>query len=104
MLNSPRGSDIYGQPIDWQEAKRRILVYYQRDQISHAEEIAVAHLIFDAPTAQIVSQGEAELTQAIREGHTINVNTVHNNVDWHNSDGHAKPYLTQEGAKTQYPR
>ncbi|KAH3940304.1 hypothetical protein HBI56_131470 [Parastagonospora nodorum] len=104
MLNSPRGCDIHGQPIDWQEAKRRILDYYQRDQISHAEEIAVARFVFDAPTTQIVLQGEAELTQSIRQGLAININTVHNNVDWHNSDGHAKPYLTQDGAKTQYSR
>jgi hypothetical protein len=104
MLNSPRGCDINGQPIDWQEANKRMLDYYQRDQISHAEEIAVAQFVFDVPTTQFVLQGEAELTRSIRQGLAINVNMVHNNVDWHNSDGHAKPYLTQEGAMTQYGR
>jgi hypothetical protein len=42
MLNSPRGRDINGRSIDWQEAKKRMLDHYSRDQISHAEEIAAA--------------------------------------------------------------
>lgn len=102
MLNSPRGLDINGQPIDWQEAKRRMLNHYGRDQISHGEEIAAAPHVFDAQTAQRVSQTEEDLKQGIRNGFAVSVNTVQNNVDWHNSDRHAKPWLTQEGAKTQF--
>jgi hypothetical protein len=58
--------------------------------------------IYDAQGAQLVLQTEEKLKQGMREGHIISVNTVQNNVDWHNSDRHAKPWLTQEGAKTHF--
>jgi hypothetical protein len=102
MLNSPRGCDTNGQPIDWQEAKRRMLNHYGRDQISHAEEIAAASYVFDAQTTQLVLETDQELKMRVEQGRGISVNTSQNNINWHNIDGHAKPYLTQEGAKTQY--
>jgi hypothetical protein len=104
MLNSPRGNDIKGRPIDWQEAKKRMLDHYGKDQISHAEELAAAPYVYDAEMARIVLNVEEDIKKSIREGYDILVNTHGNNVNWHNDDGHAKPYLTQEGAKTKFSR
>jgi hypothetical protein len=102
MLNSPRGFDIYGNPIDWQEAKKRMLDHHGKNQISHAEEVAAIPYVYDAMTAQSALQNEKYLTRAIREGGTISVNITENNSRWHNDDGHAKPYLTKGGAKTRF--
>jgi hypothetical protein len=81
MLNSPRGRDIHGLPIDWQKAKKRMLDHCGKDQISHAEEIAAVPFTYDNQTTQTVLQGEEELKKGIREGHVISVNTVQNHVD-----------------------
>jgi hypothetical protein len=101
MLNSPRGFDINGRPIDWQEVKKRMLDHYGRDQISHAEELAAVPYVFDAATAREVLDTEEEIKESIRGGAEISVNVQGNRVNWHNEDGHAKPYLTEGGAKTQ---
>jgi hypothetical protein len=102
MLDSPRGFDIHGKPIDWQEVKRRMLDYHGKDQISHAEEMAAIPHVFDAATAHEVLQHEEHLRQSVRAGYAIGVNIDENNTNWHNDDGHAKPHLTEEGAKTQF--
>jgi hypothetical protein len=102
MLNSPRGRDIHGQPIDWQEAKKRMLDHHAKNQISHAEEIAAVPFVYDAQTVQVVMQGEEELKKGIRGGQVISVNTEQNRVDWHNGEGHAKKWVTIEGAQTRF--
>jgi hypothetical protein len=104
MLNSPRGFDINGRPIDWQEVKKRMLDHYGRDQISHAEELAAVSYVFDAATAREVLDTEEEIKESIRGGAEISVNIQGNRVNWYNDDGHAKPYLTEVGAKTQITR
>jgi hypothetical protein len=104
MLNSPRGYDINGEPINWQEAKKRMLDHHGRNQISHAEEMTAVPYVFDAETARLIFQDDDEIKRSIRNGCDIRVNTQGNNVDWHNDDGHSKPYLTQEGAKTKFSR
>jgi hypothetical protein len=104
MLNSPRGYDIYGKPIDWQEVKRRMLDHYGKDQISHAEEVAAFPHIYDTVTAFVALQQEENLKRGIRAGYAVGVNIAENNTSWHNEDGHAKPHLTQEGAKTRFNR
>jgi hypothetical protein len=102
MLNSPRGRDIHNQPVDWQEAKRKMPDHHGKDQISHAEEFAAVPCVYDAQTAHVVMQGEEELKNGIREGQVISVNTGQNRVYWHNGDGHAKKWVTVEGAKTRF--
>lgn len=39
MLDSSRGKDRFGKPIDWQEARRRVLDFQKKDRTSHAEKI-----------------------------------------------------------------
>jgi hypothetical protein len=80
MLNSPRGRDIHGRPIDWQEAKKRMLDYHREDQITHAEEVAAIPHVYDEETARIALAGEERLRAGARQGHTIEVNTAGNNV------------------------
>ncbi|KAF1917658.1 hypothetical protein BDU57DRAFT_528233 [Ampelomyces quisqualis] len=104
MLNSPRGLDINGHPIDWQEAKRRMLDHHGKNQISHAQENAAVPFVFDAQTAEEILRGKEELRKGIRAGYDVRINVANNNVDWHNDDGHAKPYVTGEGAKTRFDR
>ncbi|KAF2027339.1 hypothetical protein EK21DRAFT_114966 [Setomelanomma holmii] len=104
MLESYRGNDIYGSPIDWQESKRRMLDRYRRDQISHAEEIDAILHIFDKATADHMLENERRKKEAILQGAVIDVNVEGNNTDWHNPDVHAKRYMTEEGAKTQFHR
>jgi hypothetical protein len=101
MLNSPRGLDINGRPIDWQEAKRRMLDYHGKDQISHAEEIVAVPYVFDAETARGILQQKELVQRGVRAGYNISINVAGNNVDWHNDDGHAKPYVSGEGARTR---
>ncbi|KAH7082653.1 hypothetical protein BKA63DRAFT_486114 [Paraphoma chrysanthemicola] len=100
MLSSPRGSDINGQPIDWQEGKRRMLDHYRRDQITHAEEIAAIPHVFDGPTARHMLEVERDLVESCRRGNDIVVNVEENTMDWFNEDGHARPHITEEGLKT----
>ncbi|KAH7093651.1 hypothetical protein FB567DRAFT_588074 [Paraphoma chrysanthemicola] len=100
MLSSPRGNDINGQPIDWQEAKRRMLDHYRRDQITHAEEVAAIPHVFDGPTAEHMLETERDLVEGCRRGYDIVVNVEQNMTDWFNEDGHAKPHITEEGLKT----
>jgi hypothetical protein len=71
MLNSPRGFDINGRPIDWQEVKKRMLDHYGRDQISHAEELAAVPYVFDAATAREVLDTEEEIKESIRGGRKL---------------------------------
>jgi hypothetical protein len=104
MLNSPRGHDINGNPIDWQEAKRRMLDYYRRDQISHAEEIAAVRVIFDQDTADLMIDSEKRNVESARRGDHIIVNDTENNTNWLNEDGHSKRYITEDGAKTRIDR
>jgi hypothetical protein len=104
MLNSPRGNGIDGRPINWQEVKMRMLDHHGKGQISHAEEIAAVPYVFDAATAREALDTEEEIKKGIRDGAEIYVNVQGNTVNWHNNDGHAKPYLTEEGAKTQITR
>jgi hypothetical protein len=102
MLDSPRGRDVHGNPIDWQEVKKRILDYHGKDQISHAEEVEAFPHVYDYATAQMALQNEEHLKRSIREGGAVSVNIQENNARWHNDDGHAKPYLTKGGAKTRF--
>jgi hypothetical protein len=104
MLNSPRGYDINGKPINWQEAKTRMLDHHGQNQISHAEEMAAVPYVFDTETARLIFQDDEDIKKQIRDGCDIRVNTQGNNVNWHNDDGHEKPYLTEEGAKTKFSR
>jgi hypothetical protein len=101
MLNSPRGLDIHGHPIDWQEAKRRMLDYHGKNQITHAEEIAAIPHVFDVETARKALWHEEVLAQSARAGLGIRVNVEGNNTSWHNEDGHAKPFVTEEGTRTR---
>jgi hypothetical protein len=100
MLDSPRGRDINGNPIDWQEVKKRMLDYHGKDQISHAEEVEAIPHVYDYVTAQKCLQNEEQLKLTIQGGGSVSVNIQENNARWHNDDGHAKPYLTKGGAKT----
>jgi hypothetical protein len=104
MLKSPRGKDIHGKPIDWQEAKRRMLDYYRRNQISHAEEIAAIPFIFDKETAKFMMDHEQQNVESARRGDHIIVNDTENNTNWLNEDGHSKKYITEDGAKTRIDR
>ncbi|KAF2832398.1 hypothetical protein CC86DRAFT_377571 [Ophiobolus disseminans] len=104
MLNSPRGYGIDGRPINWQEAKKRMLEWHCRPQISHAQEVEATPYIFDAETARMALEHEERLMQDVRSGSNIAVNVAGNNMNWHNQDGHAKPHLTEGGAKTQFTR
>jgi hypothetical protein len=101
MLNSPRGYDINNKPIDWQEAKNRMLDFYGKCQISHQEEMEAIPHVFSAETAAIALRHEEELRKAARKGQDIHVNVNGNNVNWFTERGRAKPYITSEGVKTQ---
>lgn len=102
MLNSLRGYDIQGRKIDWQEAKKRMLNWHNKMQISHTEELQAIPHIFDDKTAREMLEHEDRMRQSIRRGYNIEVNVGENNMQWHNQDGHAKSYVTEEGAKTQF--
>lgn len=85
MLNSPRGNDIYGQPIEWQEAKKRMLDHYGpgTQQISHQQEVEAMPFVFDEKTAKEYLRQEGELEEAVRRGDGVRVNVEGNRVDWH---------------------
>lgn len=106
MLNSPRGHDINGQPIDWQEGKRRMLDHYGRgtQQISHQQELDAIPYVFDSVTARDMFETDRDIREKIRMGGSIMVNTQGNRTCWHNEDGHAKNHVTDQGAKTVIER
>lgn len=106
MLNSPRGYDMNGQPIDWQEGKRRMLDHYGRgtQQISHQQELDAIPYVFDSVTARDMFEMDREIREKIRMGGSIMVNTQGNRTSWHNEDGHAKNHVTDQGAKTVIER
>lgn len=85
MLNSPRGHDIYGVPIDWQEAKKRMLDHYGAgtQQISHQQELDAMPYVFDEITAREYLRQERELEEAVRRGDGVRVNEEGNQTSWH---------------------
>jgi hypothetical protein len=91
MLDSPRGYDINDKPIDWQEVKNRMLNFYGKEQISHQEEVEAFNAVFNAETAARALQHEKELSKAARNGQSIHVNVLGNNVNWFTEGGRAKP-------------
>ncbi|KAH7412260.1 hypothetical protein DE146DRAFT_751389 [Phaeosphaeria sp. MPI-PUGE-AT-0046c] len=80
MLNSPRGNDISGRPIDWQEAKRRMLDHFGpgTQQISHQQEVDAIPYVYDATTARNMLVLERELEENVRAGASVMVNTEGN--------------------------
>jgi hypothetical protein len=104
MLDSPRGYDINHMPIDWQQVKNRMLDHHGKEQISHQQEIEAVPFVFDAETAIRAWQHEKELCKAARNGQSIHVNVLGNNMGWFTEGGQAKSHITSEGAKTQNNR
>lgn len=81
-----------------------MLDHHGKDQISYAEENAAVPYNFDADNAREILEAKKGLERTVRAGYDVSINLGGNDVDWHNDDGHAKPYVTGEGATTRFGR
>ena len=91
------GDDKYGNAISWTTAMNRILDIYDRSTMTRQEEIAKYHDILSQESAEERVGIEYEADEKIRRGEDIEVNPY---TTWYNSDGHRRPHLTEQGART----
>jgi len=77
----------------------RILDIYGRNTMTRQESIEKLHDILPQEEAEDIMRLEKEADDMVGRGENLEIDPF---TTWHNDDGHRRPHLTEQGARTVF--
>jgi hypothetical protein len=100
FIDDDWADDPNGNHISWSTGMNRILDLYGKSTMTRDEELAKYPEIMTEECVRYHFTLEHGWDDAVRRGIHLEISPF---STWHNEDGHRRPFLTDEGARTVFP-
>jgi hypothetical protein len=98
--NDHWAKDRNGNIISWNTGMNRILDSYGKTAITRDEELVKYPEFMTEEYMRFYYRENSHWDDAVRRGECLEISPF---TTWHNEDGHRRPWLTDEGARTVFP-